>query len=182
MFQSQRALRILNLVEDVSKFTLFRVEEKVKTQRIFTLSANLDQVWSREPDIDGLIPFTDLPIFSSNSGIDQLMNSAPICANIRVAILIYAFKFVLLKKTAGTLSIGVETVDKDDLSQLERLQRYHGMMKAFQHLGSVTESGFLKVWEALDPIVDEMKDFTVEDQELGRLSQWFSQIRYTEDR
>lgn len=56
------------------------------------------------------------------------------------------------------------------------------MMKAFQHLGSVTESGFLKVWEALDPIVDEMKDFTVEDQELGRLSQWFSQIKYTEDR
>ncbi|KAJ4024785.1 hypothetical protein NW761_011584 [Fusarium oxysporum] len=144
-------------------------------------------------DADFIFPGRDVitqhDIESPRRSSDRILdlNSASINVNVSLAaglaaILIYAFKFVLLKKTAETLSVGLEIVDQDDLSQLERLQRYHGMMKAFQHLGSVTESGFLKVWEALDPIVDEMKDFTVEDQELGRLNQWFSQIKYTEDR
>ncbi|KAG7423012.1 hypothetical protein Forpi1262_v016053 [Fusarium oxysporum f. sp. raphani] len=123
-------------------------------------------------DADFIFPGRDVitqhDIESPRRSSDRILdlNSASINVNVSLAaglaaILIYAFKFVLLKKTAETLSVGLEIVDQDDL---------------------MTESGFLKVWEALDPIVDEMKDFTVEDQELGRLNQWFSQIKYTEDR
>ncbi|KAF5703618.1 intracellular serine protease [Fusarium mundagurra] len=118
----------------------------------------------------------------------QDLNSASININVSLAAglaatLIYAFQLVRLKSTAGTPPpIGSETSHQDELEHLAKLQRHDGMMKAFQHLGSVTESRFLKVWEALDPIVDEMKHLTVEDQELKLLSHWFSQLRYTEDR
>ncbi|KAG5781171.1 hypothetical protein H9Q73_005195 [Fusarium xylarioides] len=115
------------------------------------------------------------------------LNSASININVSLAAglaatLMYAFQLVRMKNTTGTPPIGSETSHQDELQHLAKLQGHEGMMKAFQHLGSVTESRFLKVWEALDPIVDEMKHLAVKDQELKLLSHWFSQLRYTEDR
>ncbi|CAG1990390.1 unnamed protein product [Fusarium graminearum] len=97
------------------------------------------------------------------------------------AVLIYACKLISLKAMAKARSTGQENHYLYDMYELTSLERHRGMMSAFQNLGSVTESRFLKVWEVLDPMVDEMRDSPMEDNELKSLVKWFSRLKSIEE-
>ncbi|KAM0295931.1 hypothetical protein ACHAPM_010647 [Fusarium culmorum] len=97
------------------------------------------------------------------------------------AVLIYACKLISLKAMAKARSTGQENHYLYNMYQLTSLERHRGMMSAFQNLGSVTESRFLKVWEVLDPMVDEMRDSPMEDNELKSLVKWFSHLKSIEE-
>ncbi|QPC69357.1 hypothetical protein HYE68_000109 [Fusarium pseudograminearum] len=97
------------------------------------------------------------------------------------AVLLYACKLISLKAMAKARSTGQETHHPYNMYQLTSLERHRGMMSAFENLGSVTKSRFLKVWEVLDPMVDEMRDTPVEDNELKSLVEWFSRLMSIEE-
>ncbi|KAF5228937.1 hypothetical protein FAUST_10736 [Fusarium austroamericanum] len=97
------------------------------------------------------------------------------------AVLIYACKLISLKSMAIARSTGEDNDYMNSTYDLTSLQRYRGMMSAFQNLSSVTESRFLKVWEVLDPIVDEMRDSPMETYELKGLIKWFSRLKSIEE-
>ncbi|CAF3558590.1 unnamed protein product [Fusarium graminearum] len=97
------------------------------------------------------------------------------------AVLIYACKLISLKPMLKARSPSEDNDYMNNTYDLTSLQRYRGMMSAFQNLGSVTESRFLKVWEVLDPIVDEMRDSPMENYELKGLIKWFSRLKSIEE-
>lgn len=97
------------------------------------------------------------------------------------AVLIYARKLISLKSMAKARLTGEGNDYMNSTYDLTILQQYRGMMSAFQNLGSVTESRFLKVWEVLDPMVDEMRDSPMEDNELKSLVKWFSRLKSIEE-
>ncbi|PCD20948.1 hypothetical protein FGRA07_05100 [Fusarium graminearum] len=97
------------------------------------------------------------------------------------AVLIYACKLISLKPMLKARSTGEDNDYMNNTYDLTSLRRYRGMMSAFQNLGSVTESRFLKVWEVLDPIVDEMRDSPMENYELKGLVKWFSRLKSIEE-
>uniref|UniRef100_A0A098DD49 Peptidase S8/S53 domain-containing protein n=1 Tax=Gibberella zeae (strain ATCC MYA-4620 / CBS 123657 / FGSC 9075 / NRRL 31084 / PH-1) TaxID=229533 RepID=A0A098DD49_GIBZE len=97
------------------------------------------------------------------------------------AVLIYACKLISLKPMSKARSTGEDNDYMNNTYDLTSLRRYRGMMSAFQNLGSVTESRFLKVWEVLDPIVDEMRDSPMENYELKGLIKWFSRLKSIEE-
>ncbi|KAF9767670.1 hypothetical protein IL306_015130 [Fusarium sp. DS 682] len=169
-------------LQDSSPFrldTIFRIGEARDDGSIFVPFGSLSSTDFIFPGNQVILQHDVNNSQSSNeSTLDEISGpsvSATLAAGL-AAMLIYSTKVILLKSMEQARGLNLAIGGKGHSFQLTSLQRRQGMMKAFQSLGSVTDSRFLKVWETLEPIIKEIKDSPVEDPDLRRLNGWFSQL------